>query len=212
MSTTAELKVDVITRRIKKCSSSQIIKKIEANAFTAEELPIAIDVLNSRGIDSSNYSEKVVVTEEKVSSVIEEEIYIPSEDTISKEKIQEVEDVMDIVITGNDTPRLKLIMPIVSEKDYDELNEKEAAEIIRICTCPIEDLYPKSNSIGKEEKNEDRNAIKEVSPKATPRPGSKSEAILSTLLQHPEMPLSKVAALHETYYPMVARVKKNYVS
>jgi hypothetical protein len=206
----------VITKRIGKMGTSQILAKIEKRAFTETELPIVKELLEKRNYDISEMAifKTIKVKETTKPSILDEE-----EDelitNISEELVKEVEAAMDPIIEGNDKAKITRIMPYIIDKQYYELTEAEARKIIAICN-ETEIVIPKkateARAEAKKKKTEGPTTTVTKDKAYIPKAGSNSEVILTFIKEHPDFNMNQVAKHFGYRYPVVKRVNDLYLA
>ena len=214
---TQSTKYELMKRRVQRMSSLQITKRIESKGFTVDELEFAISVLQARGVDTKKYIiHKCNDNIRPSTSVLDEE---EEEYTLNEDKVNEVVGAMDPVIEENNTGKLKRIMFIIGEKNYCELTEKEANDIISICreeNLVVEKKIEKKPVIVKKEKRQENSLKPKAGFKAAkqklPKEGSKSREIYDLFIENEGISIREVATRIGTRYLFAYNIKQRYLA
>lgn len=204
--------LELLERSLKKCSTQQLIQKLEKFNPKSEEYDICMQLLERRGQDVSKW--KIDTVSEEIKTPIHETIQQEANPPTLGELKEQVDQFVDELIVAKRTSEYTEVMKALGgdyESDLDDLfgvvtmEQLLAALELKNTPSPLE---KETSSKVKKEKVQKEKSTK---TKDSPKEGSKSAEILSYLKTNPEEPLSRVAKHFNTGYPFISHIKKTYL-
>lgn len=196
--------LELIEKALKKCSTQQLIQKLEKFNPKSSEYDICVQLLEKRGQDVSKY----IVIEKP------EDILTESSESSLDELKEQVDQFVDELIAAKRTGAYTEVMKALGgdyESDLDDLFEVATREqlltALEFKNTPEQTKKEPSLKVKKEKVE----GASRGSSKDTPREGSKSAEILKHLQDNPNEPLGKIAKHFNTGYPFILHIKKTYL-
>lgn len=198
--------LELLEKTLKKCSTQQLVQKLEKFKIDSDEYNICVQLLAKRGWDVSKY----VTVEEQEIPTVEVSQTPPTLDELKEQVDQFVDELIVAKQTGTYTEVMKALGGGY-ESDLSDLFEVATTEqlltALELKNIPTQ-VKKETPSKTKKEKVQKE---KSTTVKDAPKEGSKSAEIFEYLKANPDEKLSSVAKRFNTGYPFILHVKKTYL-